>query len=137
MILCDLPPTTLEAEFRRRCYPQIQDLIIPVDAYPLLQAFPQITKLTITRPHSISDSFHDHGGELYEAIYANCHQLTSLMTDAFVHLYKLSWDGARRPDHGQRLCTISMLENELMRHAEREHSTTKCQIALHIKLELQ
>ena len=87
-----------------------------MDAYPLLQAFPQITKLTITRPHSISDSFHDHGGELYEAIYANCHQLTSLMTDAFVHLYKLSWDGARRPDHGQRLCPIFMLENELMRY---------------------
>ena len=81
----------LQAAFRRQQYLQVLTLVIPADAYPLLQAFPQVTELVVNRfsskhgyaPHiALLDTYN-----LHEAIATYCHCLKLLSTDTLTLNY--------------------------------------------------
>ncbi|KAI0093612.1 hypothetical protein BDY19DRAFT_262863 [Irpex rosettiformis] len=103
---CGLPLPALEAEFRRRRIPGVSQLILPVNAYPMLRAFPLVTDLIVTRPCFgwMSTPFSpNYGSVLHKAVLAYCPHLNSLTTDVFVHPHMSDWLGGRQPDYGQRL----------------------------------
>ena len=88
---CSMTAKELQAAFRRQRYLQVLTLVIPADAWPLLQAFPQITELVVNRfsskhgyaPHiALLDTYN-----LHEAITTHCHCLKLLSTDILTPNY--------------------------------------------------
>ena len=92
ILYCSMTANKLQAAFRRQRYSQVQTLVIPANAYHLLQAFPRVTELVVNpfssrywhEPHkSLLNTY-----KIHEAITTYCTCLKLLSTDFMTPHYR-------------------------------------------------